>query len=59
MENQTYQIQRMLANELDAYKRKSNKYVDDNIEEIQELYRDEEYRKKSRNQEESRKKKKF
>jgi len=31
MENQVYQIQRCLANELDDYKDKDNKYVDDNI----------------------------
>ena len=29
-----FQIQRMLANELDAYKRKGNNYVDNNIQEI-------------------------
>ena len=34
MENQVFQIQRMLANELDAYKEKENVYVDDNIWEI-------------------------
>ena len=28
----------MLANELDAYKGRGNKYVEDNIKEIQELY---------------------
>jgi len=28
----------MLADELDCYKRRGNKYVDDNIREIQELY---------------------
>jgi len=33
-----FQVQRMLANELDHYKERSNKYVDDNIREIQELY---------------------
>ena len=32
----------MLANELDQYKGKGNKYVDDNIQEIQELYAEEE-----------------
>jgi len=32
----------MLADELDAYKRKENKYINDNIQEIQELYKDEE-----------------
>ena len=36
----------MLANELDYYKEKSNKYVDNNIQEIQELYIDEETKKK-------------
>jgi len=41
-----FQIQRMLANELDYYKEKSNKYVDNNIQEIQELYIDEETKKK-------------
>jgi len=28
----------MLANKLDHYKERDNKYVDDNIQEIQELY---------------------
>jgi len=32
----------MLANKLDRYKEKGNKYVDDNIWEIQELYKEEE-----------------
>ena len=31
-------LQRMLADELDRYKGKDNKYVEDNIKEIQELY---------------------
>ena len=30
----------MLANELDQYKRKGNRYVEENIQEIQELYMD-------------------
>ena len=38
MENQTFQIQRILADELDRYKGKENTYVDENIWEIQELY---------------------
>jgi len=38
MEEQTFQTQRMLADELDRYKGKGNKYVEDNIREIQELY---------------------
>ena len=37
-----FQIQRMLANELDQYKGKGDKYVDDNIQKIQELYIEEE-----------------
>jgi len=36
----------MLANELDHYKKKGNKYIDNNIQEIQELYMDEEIKKK-------------
>ena len=32
----------MLADELDAYKEKGNKYVEDNIKEIQVLYKTEE-----------------
>jgi len=35
----------MLANELDHYKGRGNKYVDNNIQEIQELYVDEEIKK--------------
>ena len=37
-----FQVQRMLANELDRYKGKGNKYVNDNIQEIQDLYVEEE-----------------
>ena len=40
MEDQVFQIQRMLADELDAYKGQGNKYVDENIQEIQELYKE-------------------
>jgi len=46
MDNQAFQIQRMLADELDHYKGKNNKYVDDNIKEIQDLYMDEEQKEK-------------
>jgi len=42
MDEQTFQIQRMLANELDWYKEKGNSYMDDNIQEIQEIYIEEE-----------------
>ena len=38
MNEQAFQIQRMLANELDRYKGKGNKYVDENVEEIQNIY---------------------
>ena len=38
MDDRAFQIQRMLANKLDCYKGKDNKYVDDNIRKIQELY---------------------
>jgi len=42
MDERAFQIQRMLADELDRYKGKDNKYVEENIQEIQELYKDEE-----------------
>ena len=42
MENQAYQVQWMLANKLDKYKGWKNQYVDKNIQEIQDLYRDKE-----------------
>ena len=34
MDNRAFQIQRMLANELNRYKEKGNQYVDENIREI-------------------------
>jgi len=45
MKNRTCQIQRMLADELDTYKERGNKYIDDNIKEIQKLYKVEEDKK--------------
>jgi len=42
MDKRAFQIQRMLANEMDHYKGKGNEYVDNNIKEIQELYMEEE-----------------
>ena len=45
IENWVFQIQRMLADKLDAYKGKGNAYVNSNIQEIQELYKDEEVKK--------------
>jgi len=46
MDERAFQIQRMLADEMDYYKGRNNKYVNDNIQEIQELYMNEETRKK-------------
>ena len=46
MEDQAFQIQRMLADELDKYKERGNTYVDENIWEIQKLYISEEQQKK-------------
>ena len=42
IDKQAFQIQRMLADELDHYKGRGNDYVDMNIKEIQELYMTEE-----------------
>jgi len=41
----------MLANELDQYKGKGNRYVEENIQEIQELYMDKEKEKEERKME--------
>jgi len=48
MDKRAFQIQRMLANELDQYKEKENKYVDENIWEIQDLYIEEEVQDKGK-----------
>ena len=45
MDEQAFQVQKMLADELNYYKRRGNDYVDANIKEIQELYIEEENRK--------------
>ena len=45
MENWIFQIQWMLADKLDAYKGKGNIYMDNNIWEIQDLYKEEEVKK--------------
>ena len=42
-----FQIQRMLADELDIYKGRGNTYVDDNIWKIQELFKEEEIKKEN------------
>ena len=38
MDEQAFQIQRILADKLDHYKGKGNKYMDKNIWEIQDIY---------------------
>ena len=43
----------MLAEKLDYYKGRDNKYIDDNIQEIQELYMDEEMKKEKRKMEDN------
>ena len=45
MDKQAFQIQRILPDELDHYKGRDNKYMDNNIQEIQELYMDKEMKK--------------
>jgi len=42
MDERAFQVQRMLADELDQYKGKGNKYMNNNIQEIQGLYIEEE-----------------
>jgi len=44
----TYQVQHMLADKLDNYKEQGNQYMDNNIQEIQELYKDREQKKENR-----------
>ena len=44
IDNRVFQIQRMLANELNRYKGKGNRYMEENIREIQKLYIEEENR---------------
>jgi len=48
MENQVFQIQWMLADKLDAYKERENVYMNDNIQEIQKLFKEEEIKKEDR-----------
>ena len=48
MDKRVFQIQRMLADELDRYKGRGNDYVDTNIKEIQELYMEEEAKKEDK-----------
>ena len=46
MDERAFQVQRMLADKLDHYKGKGNNYMNGNIKEIQELYMNEETKKK-------------
>ena len=39
MKDHIYQVQCRLADELDAYSRQGNQYINDNIKKIQELYK--------------------
>ena len=48
MDDRAFQIQRRLADKLNRYKGKGNKYVETNIKEIQELYMDREIEKDGR-----------
>ena len=45
-------MQKMLANKLNRYKGRGNSYVDENIQEIQDLYIDEKQQKKGKGKEE-------
>ena len=47
-DKRAFQVQRILADELDYYKGKGNDYVDDNIKEIQELYMNKETKEEKR-----------
>ena len=48
MDDRTFQVQRMLADELDQHKGKENSYVEENIREIQELYMNKEEKRDER-----------
>ena len=48
MDKQAFQIQRIIADELDQYKGKENKYVDKNVWEIQDIYIEEEVQDKGK-----------
>ena len=51
MEDWVFQIQRMLADELNVYRGQENQYIEDNIQEIQELYKNEEHKIESKQEE--------
>jgi len=48
IEEQVFQVQRMLADKLDRYKGRGNSYVDENIQEIQDLYSNKEQQEKGK-----------
>ena len=48
MDKWAFEVQRMLADELDQYKERGNSYVDDNIWEIQELYMEDDQQEKDK-----------
>ena len=48
MDEQAFQVQRMLADELDCYKGRENSYVDKNIWEIQDIYIEEQQQEKDK-----------
>ena len=52
IEEQAFQVQRMLADKLDRYKGRGNSYVDKNIREIQDLYIDEKQQEKNKGKKE-------
>ena len=52
MNDRAFQVQRKLADKLDRYKGKGNQYIEENIQEIQELYIDEEIQNKGKIEEE-------
>ena len=54
IEDQIFQIQRMLADKLDKYKIRGNSYVDNHIQKIQELYKEEEIKKEKERKKEGR-----
>ena len=55
IEEWVFQVQKMLADKLNRYKGRDNSYVDENIQEIQDLYIDEKQQKKGKEIEEEEK----
>ena len=59
IENQVYQVHRMLADKLDSCKERGNTYMDRNIKKIQELYKEEEKEQKKMEKKKYRTKRKY